>query len=85
MLRPAASTFGPRATWQTLRLRAALLKQLRAFFDSRGFLEVETPIVSADVVVDRHLDPLSTTLAHNPPAPGDAPTLWLQTSPEFHM
>ena len=26
---------------------------------ARGFLEVETPLLSADVVVDRHLDPLA--------------------------
>jgi lysyl-tRNA synthetase class 2 len=35
-----------------------LLRRLRQFFDARGFLEVETPILSADTVVDRHLDPI---------------------------
>ena len=34
-----------------------MLHRLREFFNSRGFLEVETPILSADTVVDRHLDP----------------------------
>ncbi|MBC7852121.1 MAG: EF-P lysine aminoacylase GenX [Pirellulaceae bacterium] len=68
-----------------LTVRAALLKRLRAFFDSRGFLEVETPLLSRDVVVDRHLDPLSTTLFADPREPQVGPRLWLQTSPEFAM
>jgi lysyl-tRNA synthetase class 2 len=56
---------------------------LRAFFDRQGFLEVETPILSADTVVDRHLDPFATGV---PTALGKPPRrLWLQTSPEFAM
>jgi lysyl-tRNA synthetase class 2 len=68
-----------------LRLRAALLRRVREFFESRGFLEVETPILSADVVVDRHLDPFSTILCEDPRQPGQGRRLWLQTSPEFVM
>jgi elongation factor P--(R)-beta-lysine ligase len=49
--------FRPTACWENLRFRAALLRRLREFFDSHGFLEVETPILSADTVVDRHIDP----------------------------
>lgn len=37
-----------------------MLRRLREFFDSQGFLEVETPILSYDTVVDRHLDPFCT-------------------------
>ena len=48
--------FHPTASWENLRLRAALLRRLREFFDTHGFLEVETPALSADTVVDRHLD-----------------------------
>jgi lysyl-tRNA synthetase class 2 len=65
--------------------RAALLIRLRAFFASRGFLEVETPLLSHDVVVDRHLDPLSVILLVDPREPEIGPKLWLQTSPEFAM
>ncbi len=57
-----------------------MLKRLRAFFDERGFLEVDTPILSADTVVDRHLDAFSTELPGRPPR-----RLWLHTSPEFLM
>ena len=55
--------FHPTATWQNLRFRAELLRRLRQFFDARGFLEVETPILSADTVVDRHLDPFCVPVA----------------------
>ena len=55
--------FRPTADWEHLRFRAAMLHRLREFFDSRGFLEVETPILSADTVVDRHLDPFSTEVS----------------------
>jgi len=64
-----------------LRQRARLMAVVREFFASRGFLEVDTPILSADTVVDRHLDPLTTTLT----GVGPSRTMYLQTSPEFAM
>lgn len=72
--------FGPTADLAALRLRADLLRRVRAFFDGRGFLEVETPLLSADTVVDRHLDPFLVEVD----AAGGR-TYWLQTSPEFAM
>jgi lysyl-tRNA synthetase class 2 len=68
-----------------LRLRALLLERVRAFFSSRGFLEVETPLLSHDVVVDRHLDPFTTLLSSDPRQPEAGERLYLQTSPEFGM
>ncbi len=59
------------------------MRRLRGFFEDRGFLEVETPLLSADTVIDRHLDPF--------PVEADVGgeesdrTYWLQTSPEFAM
>ena len=78
-------SFLPTASLANLRLRAGLLASVRHFFASRGFLEVETPILSADVVVDRHLDPMSIVLADDPRKPEIGRRLWLQTSPEFGM
>lgn len=71
--------FRPTASWPNLRRRAELLGRVRRFFDQRGFLEVETPILSADTVIDRHLDPMAIADAE-PNGPR-----WLQTSPEFAM
>ena len=79
------SDFRPTADWPNLRLRSELLHRTRDFFHARGFLEVETPLLSADVVVDRHLDPISVTLADDPRQPGVGRRMWLQTSPEFGM
>ena len=77
--------FLPTASWERLRLRAELLARIRAFFHQRGFLEVETPLLSADTVVDRHLDPLAVVLPADPRRPDTGRALWLQTSPEFGM
>lgn len=79
------SDFQPTASWANLKLRAEALQRLRVFFDARGFVEVETPILSHDTVIDRHLDPLRVTLFADPQAPTVGPTLYLQTSPEFGM
>lgn len=62
-----------------LQLRAALLTATRAFFDERGYLEVETPLLSHDIVVDAHLEPFTVADA------ADQEPLFLQTSPEAGM
>lgn len=77
--------FLPTAPLEMLRRRAELLRRVRGFFDARSFLEVETPILSRDVVVDQHLDPLSTTVFADPRQPERGDKFWLQTSPEFGM
>src|SRR6266496_1536093 len=79
------SNYLPTPSLENLHLRADLLAKVRQFFAARGFLQVETPILSADVTVDRHLDPMSTILADDPRQPEIGRRLWLQTSPEFGM
>lgn len=64
----------PSATLETLKARAELYGSVRAFFASRGVLEVDTPVMSAHATVDRHIESFAVS--------GGG---WLQTSPEFAM
>jgi lysyl-tRNA synthetase class 2 len=77
--------FLPTASLDMFRRRAELLGRVRAFFDSRGFLEVETPLLSHDTVIDRHLDPIPVTLFKDSRQHEQGEKFWLQTSPEFGM
>ncbi|MDD3469295.1 MAG: EF-P lysine aminoacylase EpmA [Thermoguttaceae bacterium] len=65
--------FASTASWDHLVRRATMLERVRHFFAVHGFLEVETPLLSQDTVVDRYIDPLR------------AEGRFLQTSPEFAM
>lgn len=77
-----------------LRQRADLLQRLRAFFHERSFLEVETPLVSDEVIPELHIEPLQLEDcplflpprfgAANPQEKGTVP-FYLQASPELHM
>ncbi len=82
--------FRPTASWEILRQRAAACSgACGSSLIEHGFLEVETPLLSHDTVVDRHLDPLRVTSDNVAPehesSPARASELWLQTSPEFGM
>jgi lysyl-tRNA synthetase class 2 len=59
--------------------RARLVSELRTFFDARGFLEVETPIVVPSPGLDVHLSAFTLV---TPPA---RPARFLSTSPEYQM
>nr|WP_290820338.1 EF-P lysine aminoacylase EpmA [Halomonas sp.] len=78
---PETSAWRPTAELETLRARAALLSEVRAFFAERGVLEVETPVLGQAGSTDVYLASLSTR-AHTDKG---RRRLWLQTSPEFHM
>ncbi|MFN9720762.1 MAG: EF-P lysine aminoacylase EpmA [Planctomycetota bacterium] len=72
-----ANMWRPTCSLPTLKARAAMLQATRDFFCSRGYLEVDTPCLSRDVVIDAWLEPMSLQSG------GD---IWyLQTSPEAHM
>lgn len=76
---------GPTALPERLVARADWIARLRAWFRDEGFVEVETPTLSWDTVVDRHLDPIPVPVAGIMPGHPPGATMFLQTSPEFAM
>jgi lysyl-tRNA synthetase class 2 len=60
-----------------------VLAEIRSFFAERGVMEVETPALSGATVSDLHLH--SFSCRYRGPGADDGRTLYLQTSPEFHM
>lgn len=78
--------FLPKANLEALRQRAEVLQRVRRFFDQRHFFEIETPLLSHDIVVDRYLHPIGISKHEVTGVSGDRDKmLWLQTSPEFGM
>ncbi|WP_254275375.1 EF-P lysine aminoacylase EpmA [Halomonas sp. 3H] len=71
----------PTASIETLRDRARLIAEVRAFFAERGVLEVESPVLGHGGSTDPHLASLSARAT----TPAGPERLWLQTSPEFAM
>jgi lysyl-tRNA synthetase class 2 len=67
---------------QNLEKRAAVIKAIRAFFDSRGYLEVETPIMVAKPGMEPHLEPFETETID---PKGNRYRSFLITSPEYAM
>lgn len=63
-----------------LELRAGLRRRLRDLFDARGFVEVDTPVLSSEVLPEAHIDPLTIHVDGH-----DRPPHYLQASPEAHM
>ena len=63
----------PTAPLATLRLRAELLARIRSFFETRGVLEVETPVLCHATVTDPYIRSIR------------AGNFFLQTSPEYAM
>ena len=62
---------------QRLHERARIVRAVRAFFEARDFLEVETPLIVRSPGLDVHLAALEVATA--------AGTRYLSTSPEYQM
>ncbi|MCB9497222.1 MAG: EF-P lysine aminoacylase GenX [Fibrobacteria bacterium] len=69
----------PTATLEALAFRARCARSVREFFHAREVLEVETPLLSEVGTVDLWIDSFEVRSAIS------RESLWLQTSPEFHM
>jgi lysyl-tRNA synthetase class 2 len=67
-----------------LAARARVVREARAFFESRGYLEVETPLAVPCPGLDLHLDAFEV-VPTGASARAVAPARWLSTSPEYQM
>ena len=67
----------PCAKLQVIRERARIYNQIRAFFNHRGCLEVDTPILMPVTSTDANIESIAVAYAGR--------SLYLQTSPEFAM
>lgn len=70
---------------ELLRLRAALFKGIRSFFDEHGYLEVDTPSLAPDLIPESCLEVFATE--YRAPAGSRRPVqeLYLIPSPEIWM
>ena len=68
------SNWQPTASLEAIKALAELLRTVRAFFDDRNVLEVDTPQLARYGVSDLHIQCI--------PVPGYG---YLQSSPEYHM
>ena len=62
---------------QRLAKRAQAMREVRSFFDARGFCELETPLAVPSPGLDLHLDAFPLHKTNSP--------RWLITSPEYQM
>jgi lysyl-tRNA synthetase class 2 len=66
---------------ERMHRRAEIIRALRAFFDSQGFLEVDTPVALTAPAPELHIEAPAVTLHVS----GQSVRRFLQTSPELMM
>lgn len=71
------SNWRTQASNNVLLERALMLKNIRAFFDAKSVIEVETPLLSRSATTDPHLDSLQSQFRDD--------VCYLNTSPEYAM
>ena len=74
----SCSDWRPSASIDAIRLRAGVLRAVREYFDARGVMEVETPVLSSGTVTDPSIESLVARER-------GGRAWYLQTSPEFAM
>lgn len=72
-------TWMPSATNEVLRQRADFLKEIRLFFEKRGVMEVDVPLLYSGVATDPYLEAFSVSCN------SEGGVRYLQTSPEYLM
>lgn len=73
-------TWEPSAPLEVLKMRAATIAAARRFFEQRGVMEVDTPVLGAATASDVNIASLDARVSLEGPKP-----FYLQTSPESAM
>ena len=72
----------PLHPWESARRRSAMHRAVRTFFDSRGYLEIQTPLLTPAPIPESHIQLFSTESADNH---GISGPIYLTPSPEVWM
>ncbi|MDR0323723.1 MAG: hypothetical protein LBI12_04660, partial [Treponema sp.] len=70
---------------QMLQRRAGLIRQVRSFFDSKNYLELDTPLLSSNLIPESCLEVFETKRLFPPGSKKENKSLWLIPSPEIWM
>jgi len=68
-----------------LQKRAAIIKQVRSFFDNKGYLELDTPLLSPDLIPESCLEVFKTKRLFPKGSKKESESLFLVPSPEIWM
>jgi len=70
---------------EMLRERAKIIKLVRAFFDKKNYLELDTPLLSPDLIPESCLEVFETMRIFPTGSRTESRQLWLIPSPEIFM
>jgi len=70
---------------EMIKIRANILKQIRLFFDDRNYLELDTPLLSDNLIPESCLEVFQTERLFPQGSKKENKPLWLIPSPEIHM
>jgi len=68
-----------------LQKRAAIIRQVRSFFDNKNYLELDTPLLSCDLIPESCLEVFQTERIFPHGSKKENRPLWLIPSPEIFM
>jgi len=70
---------------EMLQTRSSIIKRIRSFFENKGYLELDTPLLSPDLIPESCLEVFQTERLHPHGSKKLSIPLWLIPSPEIWM